>query len=472
MPETSFAPPPVEVVTSDIAGIGVMDSGISTSPEVTRPIPASEVFVSQQERQGLIKTAMNDGTISTRLQVAADEKADIALSMNIGDSDIDTTNLQDKSGYVHGPKEIFEFVKPDEIYKKVGDLVDKRVEERVEEEDNWYLLDPTTAEACKNGIITQMYDLDAGIDKNIKLINFTESMLSNEQIEIIRQLVERLAGLSGGSIFEGVNAITINSSDGFVDQRTDPRVINPEVIAGTSSGLSKVVRINEKVVNGSFGIETETFNGIEIPLLDALVVHELAHLLEFTDKGQTSEPYSKSVGWESEAAQITDDYGNQINKYIHRLRQPTITVTEDTIPANQNYDQQTIQQAKPVTEYAGKNGREDFAEAVVSYVFTDRDDTRALDIVRRDAIEGVLQRGAVEHGPFHVEVKSTDRTKKIGTKITPRTFIIAEPKFNYQSEANKQIIRANDKKHNATGRTGPAKYVTDDYGYRKVVNYR
>ena len=437
------------------------------NPEIAQPTPASEIFISPQERQDLVSASMSEGTINTRLQSGPDEKVDISPSMSIGDSDIDISKLSDMSGYVHGPKEVFEFLDPDAVYEKVGDLVQRRVAETVKEEDDWYLRDPTTAEASQNGNISQMYDLDAGLDSNIKVINFSNSLLSTEQLEVIRQLVEKLAGISGGSLFKGVNAITINPASEFVDTGSDNAQHKKDVIAGTSSGLSKVIRINENVINGNFK-DSMNFNGVEVPILDGIVIHELAHLLEFMDELSGKQPYLKSVGWESETVEFTDDYGEHHRKNLHRLRQPTVVVTTESTPANHVYDQQTIQQARPVTKYAGKNGREDFAEAVVSYLHTERDDAQSLDQIRRDAIEGVLQRGAVEHGPFHVQLVQSDRAQKIGTKITPRTFIIAEPKFNYQSEANKEKIKQYDSKK-IPDRAGPEKYVTDDYGFRRLV---
>ncbi len=389
---------------------------------------AAEVFATADELERSTREAVEQGIILTRLHNNhEDDYPDIRYTFSLEAQDLSSDyHNQAKHTYLSGTIDELPITDEELIMKRTAYLAEERLVERGFHDNNWHLGEPLVeSEIEANTPLIQRFELVTGEVKPIEVLNFSDTSLTMEQQEQVREVVSRVTALAGQKVFDATNAIIFKKSDKFRDK-----------VVGTARGMSGVIVLNESLINGTIDKDfVKQLHAIGVDPLEGVLTHELAHLVEQQDT--VNNAYAGATGWKEVSTETVDDYGEVVALNQKKLDMPwEITHIDEsgdkkTVPAKDIYNLEEIINAKPVSKYGYTNEREDLAEAFIPYTHA-RHDTSQLDSLRRDAIDGIMQRiHAGEHGPHHVTIREKDLASKIGTSIRPRVYTMAEPVFTY-----------------------------------------
>lgn len=144
----------------------------------------------------------------------------------------------------------------------------------------WYLKDPKTAELVEDGQVTESFELTTEGGR-IPVVNFGETVLSEEQVESIRKVMDKVCQASAGNVFDVVNAICILPKSSFEG-----------LAIGNTNGFSGVIELSEALIDGSSEARAREkgivpkFSELGLNYLEMTLTHESWHLLELLDKKQ------------------------------------------------------------------------------------------------------------------------------------------------------------------------------------------
>ncbi len=394
-------------------------------------VPSAEVFASEDELGDVVVQSMQDGTITT--SYIEEGRADFNPYVRLDEYDVDESKLEgyDRQ-YKSGRLQELPISDLDKVISKTEAEVTRRVGEQVYADNSWYLMEPNLGEDVANGHVTEQYSITDG-KQEIRLVNFSGSLLTPEQAEQVQDVIKRVTALSGGASFDAIKAVCILGSEKFKGD-----------VVGSARGMTGVIVLNESLINGQADSRPDLkFGEMDQNALQTTLTHEMAHLIELKDP--QSGAYAKATGWENEINAFTDDYGNARRDNRSVLKTPSIVAVNDhkdqarMVSAVSEFGVDQTIAAKPVTRYAHTNEREDLAEAFVVYANSDRDDLTGLDSLRRGGLEGVLRRASIatgsEFGPHNVQMVQLDAAEKIGTRIARKNYTISEPNFIYSHSA-------------------------------------
>jgi hypothetical protein len=435
------------------------------------------VFPSEEQLLELSMHAMARGDIQTELfdRAALGQYPDVVPRVKLHKEDLVEGSLDEdakKYGFYGANFDDLKLCDPDSVVDKVSKETDESVAVAAASENTWYLSEPRLKEHVENGNVAQAFEITTDDGRRIPVVNFSETELSQEQIEEIRSVTDKVNQLSTGIVFDVSSAICILPEGSF-----------SEGVLGLARGFSGVIALNESLINGSSesklnekGLKPK-FNNHGLSMLEATLTHEQWHLLEIADTQINA--FAKSTGWSSEERRLVDDYGN-----VERVTVDRLDVLPSSLHINgkngeltevdsfNHYGIDTLTSAKPVTDYGYTNDREDSAESFVPFTHTDRDDTKSLDMIRRNALTGILQRmgNSETNGPRLTSISEIDPRDLI--KIRPKKITVGEPVFNYPIVSNSSVFKNEITDPENWYNNYNKRKIVDDYGNQMDVNTR
>jgi hypothetical protein len=395
----------------------------------TESVPASQMFrTEEQMAQEAVQTISTGQIKIIEASQVNQENADITPYIRISEGELDKDKIELNEYEKKQPKVFrngafgdFSFKNPTDAAQKSREVTHEAIIDSVLLDNQWHLNEVELGEDLQNGKVTQLFEISLDDERKVPIINFSDSLLSEDQLNSLHDAITRVTNSTGSGIFKILRAICIQPSERFKNGTV-----------GSVRGASGVVRLNEILLDNPEGYIKHREHGITP--LQSTTTHELGHLVELLDKSPAN--FSKAIGWRSEGGTVIDDYGQVAFTSRYYLDRPfTVEVSKDgevqEAKADEFYGKSAVEKAAPVTGYGYTNPREDFAEGFVPYTYAASEDTVALDALRRNATAGILQRGSGgEYGPFQVRVEPLPLTTVFGANIKPKTYSLAKPRYS------------------------------------------
>lgn len=423
----------------------------TTANQEQTAVRAAEVLVTSEELEAMVYGAVDEGVIDIQpAEPGVETKPDLYVSIKASRDELklkDGKNfLRDGSGYFE-PGD-FEWVNGEAIAREAITVRDRVAYRLYAEVAPWYTKDDSIDEIVESGgVLQQWHEFTVG-DKKLDLLNLSQTeSLSEEQVGEIRDTIDRFANTNGLGSLKYTQGIVIVPHETLNQGRKE--------VEGSAIGLHKningIVFISDALLRPGAAPEKDYGTEEHLSRLKSTLAHELGHSAQLYGW----DTYRKALNWETSSYEAVDDYGNH-KKGKRELRGKPAQEQEvfvdghyvnvDTI---KHFGSWALNSAEPNTIYAKTNANEDFAEAIVPYVFGGRS-TALIDPIRRNAIAKTLHDRATEDvmpGPYVVQVTEKNLTtcKKELPVIAPRVFKV---KINAQVEADNQT----------------------DYEYRRVIN--
>lgn len=423
--------------------------------------PASEVFASEDSVKDTVLAALSSGhsQVTEVPRETTDSDLFVLVDLDIQDIELNKLPANDitSGDMLYKPFADWPFKNPEAMATKEAEAITETVIEH-EVAQLWYLNEPKLEVLIREGTISQAFELSMG-EQTIPILNFSETLINEEQLEQIRSSVEKVANVSGGSVFKGANSICVLPESEF-DEKT----------CGSTRGSSGAVLLNERLLKGEFeeDLHNDAFKDIPCSALEIVATHELGHLVELQNKNYKI-GYAEAVGWDTVGGAITDDYGNVVTHYIHQLKavpgeSRVVSNESDYVTVNtlERFGKHAYIDGKPVTQYAYTNEREDFAEAFVLFA---QGHQQLMDAIRVNAIRNVLREGSGgEFGPHIVKSRAL--------RLKDLNFGRINPQTRYKAKITYKLNALNPDKTLPADGWDNFNYtdIVDDYG--NVINSR
>ncbi len=387
------------------------------------PLPkAADYLLTSQEVTDLLEQAVDDGNVKVE-PVDDTSQADFWVAVQATESEIVLSpDLEGKGHRYFVPGE-YAWANDNKVVEEAEEVRLAALRHLSYKEAPWYLTDRQTSQKIDDGEpLSQAVELALG-DQRLEILNFsTEHKLSRDQIDKLRQTLEKTANAIGPQIFDDIAGVAILPD---ADMGKDT--------VGLYSGTSRVVKLSDRLLwdeslsTDKYGLDDDATR------LETTFAHELSH------GGQrgAEEVYSDALSWQqSSYYDVVDDYGNLRSGTRHLRGKPAEMqpvfengrVVEK--PAIDVFTQKDIETAAPNTAYGSTTGGEDFAEASVPYIFTGRQ-TDKIDTLRANAISATYTKKhsgeSPALGPYVVEAHEVDlkTTSKQTMHIEPRSYKVA-----------------------------------------------
>lgn len=419
---------------------------------------AAEVFASGAELERASREAVEQGKVETRLFTETDGKyPDINGYFTLEANDLNHDFIQEHQ-YISGRLDELPLTDEAKVIERVKYEAEERLVERVFHDNNWHIGEPLVEREIEaNTPLSQRFSLELEGSNPIEVMNFSDTQLSEDQQDKIRQIVSGVTAVAGKNVFTATNAIIFTKSDRFKGGTI-----------GTARGASGVILLNESLINGAVDEQFKKFEDIDVTPMESTLTHELAHLVELQDT--VNQAYGEATGWKKHNTDTVDDYGEVVSSYKSKLEMPwEITVADEvgvkeSILARDRYELSELTSAKPVTGYGYTNEREDLAEAFVPYIHAKG--SQQLDRIRKDSLDSMMRRiNNEEHGPHQVTMRPIALDKKIGLDIWPQTYTVGEPQFSYSPPVTeRQTPKLSLEEQQKQAYSQRMAEVVDDYG--------
>ncbi len=433
-------------------------------------VPSAEIFFTEDELLNASAEAIESGVVQlTEYKPAPGIYPDIAPRISLEQDEVDTTDFPDSDikfgAYYKAPQELT-FKDPSKVLAKTELEVKNDTIHAVANNNQWHFNEPSLEKDLKEGRVSQLFEIATEGHESIMVVNFTDSELTDDQLQSIRKITDKANQLTAGTVFDATNALCILPSERF----------NSGVV-GSARAISGVITLNESLINGELERDMQEegrpikFSQYGIDALESTLTHEYWHLIELKDT--ETEAYAAATGWSSEYKNVVNDYGDVESFTYHQLRRipHIISIGQDgklvDVKSSDHFTQEELEQAKPVTKYAYTNNREDSAEAFVPYVHTESDNHEALDPVRRNAITGILERVSMAQDQSPRPTEMQKLPLEAMKTIKPATYTVDEPKYNIQGNSTGPLHDSSDPKEWYS--TYNRQTVTDDYGNEVVA---
>lgn len=439
-------------------------------------IPSRDIFFTEEELLGAAKEALTEGVVSVVEFKGSGKNGDYPdtaprVALNIDDIDSNSWSEFERQSGKWGLKyEDVPAKDPESVLQKTKSEVEEQIVLQVARSNQWHLIEPSLEQDLSEGYVTQLFEITLEGREPVQVVNFSDSLLNEHQVQQIREVTDKVAELTAGAVFDATKAICILPSSRFRDR-----------VLGSARGYSNVITLNESLVNGDVerrvreSGEEPKFSEHGLDFLESTLTHEYWHLIEFQDTEMSA--YAASTGWKADERNIVDDYGNVefvSREYLSYVPYQVMISDEDgkmhEIYTPDHYSEEVMRQAKPMTKYGYTNNREDSAEAFVPYVHASDDLDDALDPIRHNAISGILARIRSSREPVQTgSVAVKHQPLKAMKSISTRTYTLQEPQYNIQGvDAAGRRPDTQDTWYSDYSR----RKIVDDYGEEQEVRAR